>query len=134
MGGCVTQEQAILHAQYLDLIYSRSGTLYDVLPDVPRPSSDLMTSKSSATPHVDGVIGSVTHTPAKSSSKQKMVSNTASISPSQNSSGLGKTLEVHIVQSTAADKSLKGKKKGKAKGKSDAPKQGPPKPSAGDAS
>jgi hypothetical protein len=43
-----------------------------------RPSSDPTTSKSPATPPVDGVIGSVSQTPAKSSSKQKSVSNTAS--------------------------------------------------------
>ena len=35
---------------------------------------------------------------------------------------------MNAVQSTAADKSSKGKKKGKAKEKSDQPKQNPPKP------
>jgi hypothetical protein len=39
MGGCVTEEQAIARAQYLDLVYSQSGTLYEMLPDAPRPSS-----------------------------------------------------------------------------------------------
>jgi len=60
MGGCVNEEQAIAHAQYLDLVYSQSGTLYDVLPDAHRPSSDLMTYNSPTGPPVDGVIGSVT--------------------------------------------------------------------------
>ena len=35
MGACVTKEQAIAHAQYLDLVYSQSSTLYDILPDAP---------------------------------------------------------------------------------------------------
>lgn len=73
MGGCVTEEQAIARAQYLDLVYSQSDTLYDVLPDAFRPSFDLKTSKSLTTPLVDGVIGSVTQTLAQSSSKQKSV-------------------------------------------------------------
>jgi hypothetical protein len=34
MGGAVTEEQAITWAQYLDLVYSQSGTLYDFLPNV----------------------------------------------------------------------------------------------------
>jgi hypothetical protein len=39
MGGVVTKEQAIIRAQYLDLVYSQTGTLYDLLPNAPRPSS-----------------------------------------------------------------------------------------------
>lgn len=69
MGGYVTKEKAIARAQYLDIIYSQFGTLYHMLPNSPRPSSDLTTLKSFATPLVDGVIGFVFQTPAKSSSK-----------------------------------------------------------------
>jgi hypothetical protein len=36
MGGCVTEEQAIARAQYLDLVYSQSGTLYELLPNAPQ--------------------------------------------------------------------------------------------------
>ena len=35
MGGTVTEEQAISHAQYLDFFYSQSGTLYDLIPHAP---------------------------------------------------------------------------------------------------
>ena len=35
MGGDVTEEQAINHTQYLDLVYSQSGTLYDLIPHDP---------------------------------------------------------------------------------------------------
>ena len=71
MVGCVTEEQAIVRARYLDLVYSQFVTLYYVLLDAPIPSSDLTTSKSLATPHVDGVIGLVSQTPMKYYSKQK---------------------------------------------------------------
>ena len=36
-GGVVTEEQVIAYAQYLDFIYTQSGTLYDTIPDAPRP-------------------------------------------------------------------------------------------------
>ena len=37
-GGVVTEEQVIARAQYLDLVYTQSGTLYDKIPDAPRPT------------------------------------------------------------------------------------------------
>jgi hypothetical protein len=40
MGNIVTKEQAIIHVQYLELVYSESGTLYDLIPNVPHPSND----------------------------------------------------------------------------------------------
>lgn len=36
-GGVITEEKFIAHAQYLDLVYTQSGTLYDKIPDAPRP-------------------------------------------------------------------------------------------------
>ena len=57
MGGAVTEEQAIARAQYLDLVYSQSSTLYDFLPNVARANTD--PSKPSSSSHVDGVIGFV---------------------------------------------------------------------------
>ena len=59
MGGCLTKDQAIARAQYLNLVYSQSGMLYEMLHDAPRPSSDLEASKSPNVPPVDDVIGSV---------------------------------------------------------------------------
>lgn len=55
MGACVTEEQAIDCDQYLDLVYSKSGILYDILIEAPHPG----TSKVPATPSVDNVIGFV---------------------------------------------------------------------------
>ena len=40
MGGAIIKEKAISRAQYLDLVYSQSGTLYDLIPQTPRPSTD----------------------------------------------------------------------------------------------
>jgi hypothetical protein len=54
-----TEEQAIMHAQHLDLIYSQLGTLYDIIPHAPRSSTD--PKKPNPGPHVDGVVGSVSH-------------------------------------------------------------------------
>lgn len=66
-------------------------------------------------PPVDGVIGSVSQTPAETSSKQKLVLNLTPNSSSQNPTGPVKSSEVHAVQSNAMEKSSKGKKKGKGK-------------------
>lgn len=126
MGACVTEEQAIARAQYLDLVYSQSGTLYDYLPDAPR----LGTSKAPPKPSVDGVIGSVAQALKKSSNSGKQKSS----SPNENSSqGIlisGNTSEVNAVQSSTTGKASKGKKKEKGKGKNkpDQPKQGLSKP------
>jgi hypothetical protein len=57
MGGVVTEEEAIARAQYLDLVYSQSGTLYELIPNAPRTSTD--PSKPSSMTHADGVIGTV---------------------------------------------------------------------------
>jgi hypothetical protein len=57
MGGVVTEEQAISRAQYLDLVYSQTGTLYDLLPDAPRPSTSTTSTTPAASHEADGVIG-----------------------------------------------------------------------------
>jgi len=110
MGACVTEEKAIACAQYLDLVYSQSGTLYDYLPDAPR----LGTSKAPPTPSVDGIIGSVNSSLKKNSANPgKQKSNASNENTSQVTSNPSNTSEVNAVQSTTADKPLKGKKKGK---------------------
>lgn len=59
MGGAVTEEQAISHAQYLDLVYSQSGTLYDLIPHAPRPTYDPSKPPQA---HSDIIIGLVKST------------------------------------------------------------------------
>ena len=56
MGGVVTEEKAISHAQYLDLVYSQLGTLYDLIPHAPRPTTD--PSRPATEPPTDGILGS----------------------------------------------------------------------------
>jgi hypothetical protein len=75
MGGIVTEEQAIIRAQYLDLVYSQTGTLYDFLPELLHPHSSSTSTATAASHTTDGVIGtaqaqshSVSRTNPKSSS------------------------------------------------------------------
>ena len=55
----MTEEQAISHSQYLDLVYSQSSTLYDIIPQAPRPTYDPSKSPQALR---DGIIGSVQST------------------------------------------------------------------------
>ena len=97
MGGADTKEETIARAQYLDLVYSQSGTLYDFLPNAARANTD--PSKQSSSSHADGVIGSVKtqstsqSTTLSSTSPQTQISevNAVQSSPSQQSGGKKKT-------------------------------------------
>jgi hypothetical protein len=55
MGGAVTEEETIARAQYLDLVYSQSVTLYELLLNFAWANAD--PSKLSSSSHADGVIG-----------------------------------------------------------------------------
>jgi hypothetical protein len=55
MGGVVTKEQAI--SQYLDLVYSQTGTLYHLIPDAPRPSTNPTSTPPTTSHATNGVIG-----------------------------------------------------------------------------
>jgi len=57
MGGAVTKEETIAWAQYLDLVYSQSSTLYEFIMNVSRANTD--PSKPSFSSHEDSVIGSI---------------------------------------------------------------------------
>jgi hypothetical protein len=114
MGGVVTEEQAISHAQYLDLIYSQMGTLYDLLPDAPRPSTSATSTTPAASHTADGVIGTFHAQPHSSSiPNPKPPSNVQNYpSPTPPTS---KTSEVNAVQSAPAGKNKSRKGKGKNK-------------------
>ena len=62
------EEEAILRAQQLDLIYSQSGILYEIIPEAPRPTHDV--EKPKPGPHADGVVGSVNSPTVESLAKQ----------------------------------------------------------------
>ena len=73
MGGVVMEEKFITHAQYLDLVYSQSGTLYDLIPHAPFPTTDPW--RPTTKPPANGILGSVqTQAAEKYSKKQKQAS------------------------------------------------------------
>jgi hypothetical protein len=122
MGGVITEEESIAHAQYLDLVYSQSGTLYELIPNAPHPSTD--PSKPSSTAHTDGVIGSIK---TQSSSQSTDMTNHSVTSPATRSTSLSSNSppppppptqisEVNAVQSASPQQS-EGKKKTKNKPK-----------------
>jgi hypothetical protein len=124
MGGVVTKEKTIIHAQYLDLVYSQMGTLYDLLPDAPHPSTSTTSTTLASSHEVDGVIGtfhaqphSASRTNPKSTSSN--VLNALSPAPPTN-----KTFEVNAVQSTPTGKNKSKKGRGKNKEDKNTPQEG----------
>jgi hypothetical protein len=120
MGGVITEEQAISHAQYLDLVYSQTGTLYDLIPDAPRPSTNPTPMLLVASHVVDGVIGTFhTETQTKQVNHSNPKPTTTSVqNATPPAASPGTTSEVNTVQSTTTEK-YQNKKKGKGKNKQD---------------
>jgi hypothetical protein len=124
MGGVVTKEQVISRAQYLDLIYSQTGTLYDLLPDAPRPSTTTTSTTPIASHATDGVIvtfNAQPHFSQASTTNPKSVASNVQHAPSP-TPPVGKTSEVKSVQSTPAKKNKSKKRKGKNKEDKNNPK------------
>ena len=94
------------------MVYSQSGTLYDLIPHAPRPTTDL---SRPITEPPDGILGSV-QTQMEDKSSKKQTQNATPTSepepPSKTTSSLVSSTEVNAVQST---KSSSEKKKGKNK-------------------
>ena len=113
MGGVVTKVQAISYAQYLDLVYSHAGTLYDLIPHAPWPTTD--PSRPTTEPPADDILGSVqTQTATKYFKKQTTNLSNQQAPPAKTESYPVASAEVNTVQST---ESSGGKKKGKNKSK-----------------
>ena len=106
MGGVVIEEQAICRAQYLDLVYSQSVTLYDLIPQAPHPSTD--PAKPLEETLVDGIVGSI-QSPSASKPSKKPQTSTPTPSTSKVSTKL------NSIKSTQTPS--KNKNKGKAKNK-----------------
>jgi hypothetical protein len=135
MGGVVTEEEAIARAQYLDLVYSQSGTLYELIPNATRATND--PSKPSTASHADGVIGSVkTQSTTQSTGTTQRTASTAAPSSTAPSPTPTQTQvsDVNAVQSTPSQQ-LGGKKKARNKTKknnnNEQPKTQPQTPAAG---
>jgi hypothetical protein len=115
MGGVVTEEQAISHAQYIDLVYSQTGTLYDLLPELPRPGTSSTSTTPAASHAVDGVIGfAQAQSHSVSSPNPKSTTSNVQSAPSPATS-TGKTSKVNVVQSTSTGKNKSKKGRGKNK-------------------
>jgi hypothetical protein len=56
-----SEEEAIMRAQQLELIYSQSSLLYDIFPYAPQSILDKARKKFG--PHVDGIVGSAQENP-----------------------------------------------------------------------
>ena len=115
MGGVVIEEQAISRDQYLDLVYSQSGTLYDLIPHAPLPTTN--PSRPTTEPPADDILGSVqTQTMVKPTKNQTqpitLVSHPAP--PSKTAPSPVTSVEVNAIQST---EDSGGKNKGKNKSK-----------------
>jgi hypothetical protein len=115
MGGVVTEEQAISRAQYLDLVYSQTGTLYDLLPDLPHPNTSSTSTTPIASHAADGVIGTAqaqSHSASSTNPKSASSNVQNALSPTTPTS---KTSEVNSVQSTPGSKNKSKKGRGKNK-------------------
>ena len=106
MGGAITEDQAISRSQYIDLVYSQYGTLYDLVPQAPRPSTD--PAKPPAETPIDGIVGSIQSPPTTKSTKQPQTSTLTPSTPKV-------FAKVNSIQSTQTLGN--NKKKGKAKNK-----------------
>ena len=101
MGGVVTEEQAIIHAQYIYLVYSDLVTFYDLTPNAPLPTSNPW--RPPTEPPINSILGSVqTQSVAKSTKNQNQTTsptNQATSNPKNASTSIVST-EVNAVQSS----------------------------------
>ena len=91
MGSAITKSQAISWAQYLDLVYSQSGTLYDLITQAPHPSTD--PAKPPTEVPVDGIVGSIQSPSATKPTKQPYTGTPTPLTPKVSS-------EFNSIQST----------------------------------
>jgi hypothetical protein len=113
MGGVVMEAHAISRAQYLDLVYSQTGTLYNLLPDVPHPCTSATSTTPTASHATDDVIGTFhaqPHFVQTSSNTPKPISSNVKNAPSP-TPPTGKTSEVNAVQSTPTGKNKSRKER-----------------------
>ena len=120
MGSFVTEEKAISWAQYLDLVYSQFGTLYDLIPQAPLPSTD--PAKPPAEVLVDGIVGSIQSPSTEKPAKQPQTVTPTPLNPKV-------FTELNSIQSTQTSGN---KKKGKNRNKKPRNQQEDPRPTNGD--
>jgi len=114
MSGVFLEEEAIMRAQQLELIYSQYSFIYEVLLDAPRPTLDKTRHKSG--PHADDIVGSTQENPTDPLSnhlQQFLIQQTVANPTPSSAAPLAQTSDVHNVKSTnpKANQQAKGKKK-----------------------
>ena len=108
MSGEVTKEQAILHAQHLDLIYSQADTLYNISPHVPWSSNENI--RLAPGPHANGAVGLASSTVATQLvgkfSQMTLSVNPTNAAPITTSITMSsQSFEVNYVQTTTSETS-----------------------------
>jgi hypothetical protein len=118
-----SEEEAIMRAQQLELIYSQYNLLYEVLPDAPWSILDKAGHKYG--PHADGIVGSAQANPTDHLSNQLQqlpIQQTMTNQTSDSTSPPTQTSDIHSVKLTnlKANYQPDGKKKQRnKKGKGD---------------
>ena len=106
MSRAITEEDIIRHAQHLDLIYSQSDTLYDIIPQAPRPLNDK--PWTALGPHADGVIGSFSTTSVSQATRQlgqlAITDKPASTTSTTNSNDPTQSTNVNMVQTSKSNR------------------------------
>lgn len=120
MSRVITEEQVILHAQHLYLIYPQYCTLYDIIPDALRFSIDSFSPNPG--PHTNDMVGFVSHALvgqlSGKLSQMAISANPPSTIPSTQTIIVPtQTYEVNLIQSTQPNNphQPRGKKKNKKK-------------------
>jgi hypothetical protein len=99
--GVFFEEDAIMRGPQLELIYSQSSLLYEILPYVPR--SILDKNRSRVRPHVDGIVGSAQTKPVEKLTKklkQLSIQHTTANQTTILAAPPTQTLDVHTVKLT----------------------------------
>ena len=106
----------------MDLIYSQSGILYEIIPEAPRPTHDV--EKPKPRPHAYGVVGSVNSPTVESLAKQlHQLSIKHSTVEVSKASRCPQSANVFAQTSQKGSQQLGGKKKRGKKGEGNKNKQ-----------
>lgn len=113
-GGFMAKEKFISRAQYLDLVYTQLGTLYDKISNTLRPSKKISPPPGKESHAFDGIIGS------SSSHSMSKPFGISLISPKKNSPSHTHVASASKIKSISSDKGKsqqkpRSKKKGKGK-------------------
>jgi hypothetical protein len=94
-----SEEDAIMRAQQLEVIYSQTDLLYEIFPNV--PCSILDKTRQRDGPHVDSIVGSTQAKPAEQLTKQLQqlsIQHTMANQTTVLAAPPTKTSDVHTVQ------------------------------------